>query len=473
MVLEWLSGDGGSVEELIAKKKYKKAIDLLRTEFQKGSREPRLRHQLADVLVLAGRGREAVPILAGLADELARTGFAAKAIAVLKRIDKIDPGRADVARKLAALIEAKPQAPARAEAPQDFREIGISLPPRAPAPLPTWPPPPEARTEEEPLVPGPPLPLAPVPIAPPPPVEPEAILVEPELIGDLDLSLETLVPTEAATGDVVKSPLFSDFSSAELLAVIGGLRLLTFSAGDIVITEGEPGTSLFVLTTGRVKVFVRNPAGRHVQVREMEEGEFFGEISLFERRAAHRHHHRRVAPGAPRARPRHPRRHDAGTPRGHQDSHRLLPPTSGERRRSPRARDASGSGQGREGRMKAIRVEHTGGPEVLVLVDAPPPRAEAGQALVRVEAAGLNYIDTYQRTGLYPLPMPYVPGLEGSGVVTAIGRGRFRPARRRPGGLGEPARVLCGRERDSRRASGQGARRRSISRRRPRPCSRE
>ena len=281
MVLEWLSGDSGSIEELIARKKYKKAIDLLRTEFQKGSREPRLRHQLADVLVLAGRGREAVPILAGLADELARTGFAAKAIAVLKRIDKVDPGRADVARKLATLIEMKPEAAARTEPQQDFREISISLPPRAPAPAPSWPPPPDARTEEEPTVPGAPLPIAPLAVAAASPaVEPEPILVEPELIGDLDLSLETLVPTEAETGDVVRSPLFSDFSSAELLAVIGGLRLLTFDAGDIVITEGEPGDSLFVLTTGRVKAFVRNPAGRHVQVREMEEGEFFGEISI-------------------------------------------------------------------------------------------------------------------------------------------------------------------------------------------------
>ena len=73
--------------------------------------------------------------------------------------------------------------------------------------------------------------------------------------------------------------------------------------------------------------------------------------------------------------------------------------------------------------MKAIRVVKTGGPEVLVLVDAPEPRPEAGQAVVRVQAAGLNYIDTYQRTGLYPLPMPYVPGLEGAGVVTALGSG--------------------------------------------------
>ena len=71
--------------------------------------------------------------------------------------------------------------------------------------------------------------------------------------------------------------------------------------------------------------------------------------------------------------------------------------------------------------MKAIRVEKTGGPEVLVLVDVPEPRPEAGQALVRVEAAGLNYIDTYQRTGLYPLPLPFVPGLEGAGLVVAVG----------------------------------------------------
>lgn len=73
--------------------------------------------------------------------------------------------------------------------------------------------------------------------------------------------------------------------------------------------------------------------------------------------------------------------------------------------------------------MKAIRVERTGGPEVLTLVDLPEPRPEAGQAVVRVLAVGLNYIDTYQRTGLYPLPLPYVPGLEGAGVVTALGPG--------------------------------------------------
>ena len=88
------------------------------------------------------------------------------------------------------------------------------------------------------------------------------------------------MPSEPSVGDVVRSPLFSDFSAGELIAVMGGLQLLTFDAGDIIITEGEPGSSLFVVSSGRVKAFVRNPAGRHAQVREMDEGSFFGEISI-------------------------------------------------------------------------------------------------------------------------------------------------------------------------------------------------
>jgi NADPH2:quinone reductase len=73
--------------------------------------------------------------------------------------------------------------------------------------------------------------------------------------------------------------------------------------------------------------------------------------------------------------------------------------------------------------MKAIQVAKIGGPEVLEFRELPEPKPEAGQALVKVEAVGVNYIDTYHRTGLYPLAMPYVPGLEGAGVVKALGPG--------------------------------------------------
>lgn len=73
--------------------------------------------------------------------------------------------------------------------------------------------------------------------------------------------------------------------------------------------------------------------------------------------------------------------------------------------------------------MKAIRIHAPGGPEVLVLEDVPEPTPGQGQAAVRLEAAGLNYIDVYFRSGQYKAPMPFTPGLEGAGTVTAIGPG--------------------------------------------------
>jgi NADPH2:quinone reductase len=78
--------------------------------------------------------------------------------------------------------------------------------------------------------------------------------------------------------------------------------------------------------------------------------------------------------------------------------------------------------------MKAIRFDRTGGPEVLTLVEAEPRPPGPGEILVRHEAIGLNFIDVYQRSGLYPTPLPAIPGREGAGVVEAVGEGvtRFR-----------------------------------------------
>jgi len=71
----------------------------------------------------------------------------------------------------------------------------------------------------------------------------------------------------------------------------------------------------------------------------------------------------------------------------------------------------------------AIRIHQTGGPEVLSWESVDLPAPGAGEATVRHAAVGLNFIDTYHRTGLYPLPMPSGIGLEGAGVVEAIGPG--------------------------------------------------
>ena len=96
--------------------------------------------------------------------------------------------------------------------------------------------------------------------------------------------------------------------------------------------------------------------------------------------------------------------------------------------------------------VKAIRIEQHGGPEVLKLAEVEVPPPAANEVTIRQHAAGLNFIDIYFRTGLYPHPLPHGLGFEAAGEVTAVGAdvkhlkkgdrvayGRFRsaPTRRR------------------------------------------
>ena len=94
--------------------------------------------------------------------------------------------------------------------------------------------------------------------------------------------------------------------------------------------------------------------------------------------------------------------------------------------------------------MRAIRIHETGGPEVLKIdeVDLPPPGK--GEVRIRHHAVGVNFIDTYHRTGFYPMPLPLIPGGEGAGEVVEVGPGvkDFKPGDRvayagPPGGYAE------------------------------------
>jgi hypothetical protein len=379
-----LLGKGDDVLALIAKKNYAKAIEVLRSQVQTRRDDPRLRLQLGDVLVLAGKSREAVAILVPLADEFAREGFAAKAVAVLKKIQKIDPGRRDVDAKLASLIEEK-QRVATVSLPANLpeigmEEIGIEPPPGGPLAVPAVPAEaPQIAAAPAPVRPAP-APAAPAPSRPPaspaepalelsfdsPPLEPSAsdalplldfsapppprpapapppapvvdrdlfteedlemvevdATDEPMLDGDLVLeaapeetspgsapadpmsdsrfadevlslvdavfqpvasgSGEPAAATAPAGGSsqIVVSPLFKDFSVDEMVAVIHGLNLLTFERGDVIIRQGEHGQSLYMLTSGRVRAFVKDRAtGKQVKVGDLTEGAFFGEVSM-------------------------------------------------------------------------------------------------------------------------------------------------------------------------------------------------
>jgi len=73
--------------------------------------------------------------------------------------------------------------------------------------------------------------------------------------------------------------------------------------------------------------------------------------------------------------------------------------------------------------MKAIKISNYGDSAVLKLTEEPKPAPGAGQALVKIHAAGVNFVDIYQRRGTYPVKLPYIPGLEASGVVEAVSDG--------------------------------------------------
>jgi hypothetical protein len=242
MVLDWLAkGKATGLPELLARKQFGKAVELARDQLKARPRDGRLRLQFADTLVAAGRGKEAVPFLRQMAEELAEEGFAAKAIAILKRVQKIEPGRADIERRLASLIaeharrEATSSRPAAAAAAPGLPEFDMEEIDEANDPLEGF---------------------------------------EPVVESDVEIDLEA----EAAAAR--KPALFPDFSDDELVAVMGGLQLVEYKAGDLVVAQGEPGDSLFLVTTGTVKAWIRNREGRYVLVRRLGDGDFFGEISV-------------------------------------------------------------------------------------------------------------------------------------------------------------------------------------------------
>src|SRR5437879_5647574 len=71
--------------------------------------------------------------------------------------------------------------------------------------------------------------------------------------------------------------------------------------------------------------------------------------------------------------------------------------------------------------MIAIQIKQVGGPEAMELAELPVPQPKANEALVKLAASGVNFIDVYMREGRYPAPLPMILGQEGAGVVTAVG----------------------------------------------------
>jgi CRP-like cAMP-binding protein len=219
----------------------------LEAHFGEGAWSPRMKLRLADVLFKAGRQEDVVPILLGLADELSRSGYPEKAVAVLKKVDRLRRHPPEVA-------------PTTAKPPERSGLIPVDAPPEPP---PGGPPPRTAEYFHDWL-----LEMARRRVA----------------RAEAGTAVPADVPVEAARlagylGGLRASPLFQSLSEEELLAFVQGLRLHTFHPGQIILTEGEGGQSLFVVAAGKVRVHVKNPAGRNIEVAELGQAAVFGEIA--------------------------------------------------------------------------------------------------------------------------------------------------------------------------------------------------
>ena len=264
------SKPAGDPQALVARREYDAAIKAYRDLIAAKPGQYMLHHKVADVFCLAGRQSEAMADYGKAAEGYARDGYLIKAAAILKKMQKIEPANAGVARRLADLgqlgsstggapVAAKPEFAQGPEISFDMEEIEE---PAAPAPVP-----PRERAS---------IPVSPMetPKAPPAPAPIPAAAAGKPGAGRATGESQGGPPAMART------PLFSDFSPAELSDVLARLRHHSFPAGDAVVREGEPGESLFVISQGSVRVIGTGPGGKPIELAVLGEGDFFGEVAL-------------------------------------------------------------------------------------------------------------------------------------------------------------------------------------------------
>jgi CRP-like cAMP-binding protein len=333
MSLDWFTNAGSSenVADLVRRRRFKKALKTLREEFDKGNRSIGLRLQFADILRKTGRTDQAIPILLGLASELHAAGEPGRAEDLLRQAEALEPDRPDIARKrrafaLAAQRKKREEQAAAAPDIVFFREEDSSPEPPPPAAFSSTPDPPVDEdsvyfNNSDPASLGTPIPTeAEVAAAL---AQAEATTVSDEWVElDGEADPEVLVAqwkTEPSIADVAEMAVAQGFSDKQVIVdcvldlalrfplpldeppnalhlagalfegldeeqvrdLVAGLRRQAFETGAIMVREGERGDSVFILVRGRARVTAAAAHGGSYEVGELEEGSFFGEISIF------------------------------------------------------------------------------------------------------------------------------------------------------------------------------------------------
>ena len=209
------------LDRLLAQKGYAKALATIADELQRRPGQLNLQLRQAEILNLQGDRGLAIEVYREIAENQAREGFYARAIAVYKKIHRLDPEQ-EVEAELARLIEEDRQSKSF---PRRSRGAG-------------------------------------------------------RLAGESSSDLARTAEDEQEFKELQASSLFWSFEREALEKIISSTELRSFNEGDIIVTEGERGSSVFLIVGGSVKVFTRTDDGGNLPLAELGPGDFFGEVSL-------------------------------------------------------------------------------------------------------------------------------------------------------------------------------------------------
>ncbi len=223
-----------NLDQYVAQRDYALALEAIAEEIKRRPDAFNLLIKQAEILGLAGDRDKAISVYRNLAQHYAEQGFYARAIAVINKVLRLDPKRQDVTKELAGFIAAQ-QEVEQADRAKLRRATGGAAPAPHPSPEPPAAPPPA------------------------PPLGPEQQQAEKERAA---------------------SHFFAEFPPPALEQLLSKTTVRSFAPLDVIVSEGDPGTSFFLLEEGEVEVRTTDPSGRRLVLARLGAGEFFGEVSV-------------------------------------------------------------------------------------------------------------------------------------------------------------------------------------------------
>jgi CRP-like cAMP-binding protein len=260
------------LDQYLAHREYTLALEAITEEIKRRPDSFNLLLRQAEILGLAGDREQAIEVYHQLAQHYVKEGFYARAIAVNNKILRLDPQRVQVTEELASLIAAQQQTDQ--EARRRLREASL-----APSGAPD-----EGGAAAT-------VPASSVGAAQPPAVAPTEQDEEEIVVLEEEASLPPEAPSGPAHGPEDIPPeqarrerdagrFFAAFPRPALEELLSSTEVISYEENQVIVNEGDPGTSMFLIVEGHVEVSTRDTAGRPLALARLGPGEFFGEVAM-------------------------------------------------------------------------------------------------------------------------------------------------------------------------------------------------